>query len=377
MSPAEGIGGEAPTCSWRVDVGGSHDVDALAKRVSVISASEDGAFERHIKNVTTSRAECTMRGVPAKSHCELVIPLPEGAAARAVAVVSGSRTVELYAVRAPSYDRAYVKTVRASVVLPSSSETAGPSEDENARRRFECVAELGSVPCVALVLRLFVPSSGAAADQESTLGLRGVVVELKRRSSPTRGGGFPGAEPAEARNPPMGSPLRLDALAAATRDVAGLPPGNMSGMSGASAAAMLAMLRGMAGGEGGGDLREKARRPSLETMTIREVLSFCWRRASRASSLRWLDSSAARSRRSIGSSRDWRRSKPGSTKSSTRSGWAGRVDRPWRTRKESGTRACAATSLRMANEKTSPVDAREPARRILPRFDVDVTRVFI
>jgi hypothetical protein len=251
MSPAEGIGGEAPTCSWRVDMGGSHDVDALAKRVSVISASEDGAFERHIKNVTTSRAECTMRGVPAKSHCELVIPLPEGAAARAVAVVSGSRTVELYAVRAPSYDRAYVKTVRASVVLPSSSETAGPSEDENARRRFECVAELGSVPCVALVLRLFVPSSGAAADQESTLGLRGVVVELKRRSSPTRGGGFPGAESAEARNPPMGSPLRLDALAAATRDVAGLPPGNL-GMSGASAAAMLSMLRGMASGEGGG-----------------------------------------------------------------------------------------------------------------------------
>ena len=52
MSQAEGIRGEAPTCSWRVDVGGSHDVDALAKRVSVISASEDGAFERHIKNVT-------------------------------------------------------------------------------------------------------------------------------------------------------------------------------------------------------------------------------------------------------------------------------------------------------------------------------------
>lgn len=374
MSPAEGIRGEAPTCSWRVDVGGSHDVDALAKRVSVISASEDGAFERHIKNVTTSRAECTMRGVPAKSHCELVIPLPEGAAARAVAVVSGSRTVELYAVRAPSYDRAYVKTVRASVVLPSSSETAGPSEDENARRRFECVAELGSVPCVALVLRLFVPSSGAAADRESTLGLRGVVVELKRRSSPTRGGGFPGAESAEARNPPMGSPLRLDALAAATRDVAGLPPGNL-GMSGASAAAMLSMLRGMASGEGGGQEREKARRPSLETMTIL-ILSARWRRASRASSLCWLDSSAARSRRSIGSSRDWRRSKPGST-SSTRSGWAERVDRPRRTRKESGTRACAATSLRMAKEKTSPVDAREPARRIHPPFVVDVTRVFI
>jgi hypothetical protein len=236
-------------------VEGSHDVDALAKRVSVISASEDGAFERRIKNVTGSTPpECIMRGVPAKSHCEVVVPLPEGASARAVAVVSGSRTVELYAVRAPSYERAYVKTVRASVVLPSSSETAGSSdhEEKNAnRRRFECVAELGSVPCVALVLRLFVPSSGAAADQESTLGLRGVVVELKRRSSPTRGGGFPGAESAEARNPPMGSPLRLDALAAATRDVAGLPPGNL-GMSGASAAAMLSMLRGMASGEGGG-----------------------------------------------------------------------------------------------------------------------------
>lgn len=285
MSPAEGIGGEAPTCSWRVDVGGSHDVDALAKRVSVISASEDGAFERHIKNVTTSRAECTMRGVPAKSHCELVIPLPEGAAARAVAVVSGSRTVELYAVRAPSYDRAYVKTVRASVVLPSSSETAGPSEDENARRRFECVAELGSVPCVALVLRLFVPSSGASADQESTLGLRGVVVELKRRSSPTRGGGFLGAEPAEARNPPMGSPLRLDALAAATRDVAGLPPGNMSGMSGASAAAMLAMLRGMAGGEGGGAReRESAKTDSRDDDDSRGALVLLASRVSRVES---------------------------------------------------------------------------------------------
>ena len=250
MSPAEGIGGEAPTCSWRVDVGGSHDVDALAKRVSVISASEDGAFERHIKNVTTSRAECTMRGVPAKSHCELVIPLPEGAAARAVAVVSGSRTVELYAVRAPSYDRAYVKTVRASVVQPSSSETAGSSDHENAnRRRFECVAELGSAPCVALVLRLFVPSTGAAADQDATLALRGVVVELKHARVPARVAASSFAEPADpATRPPTGSPLRLDALAAATREAAGLPPGNL-GMSGASAAAMLAMLRGMAGSE--------------------------------------------------------------------------------------------------------------------------------
>ena len=246
MSPAEGIRGEAPTCSWRVDVGGSHDVDALAKRVSVISASEDGAFERRIKNVTTGSTppECIMRGVPAKSHCEVVVPLPEGASARAVAVVSGSRTVELYAVRAPSYERAYVKTVRASVVLPSSSETAGSSdhEEKNAnRRRFECVAELGSVPCVALVLRLFVPSTGAAADQNATLALKGVVVELKHASS------F--AEPADpATRPPTGSPLRLDALAAATREAAGLPPGNL-GMSGASAAAMLAMLRGMAGPE--------------------------------------------------------------------------------------------------------------------------------
>lgn len=246
MSPAEGIGGEPPTCSWRVDVEGSHDVDALAKRVSVISASEDGAFERRIKNVTTGSTppECIMRGVPAKSHCEVVVPLPEGASARAVAVVSGSRTVELYAVRAPSYERAYVKTVRASVVLPSSSETAGSSdhEEKNAnRRRFECVAELGSVPCVALVLRLFVPSTGAAADQNATLALKGVVVELKHASS------F--AEPADpATRPPAGSPLRLDALAAATREAAGLPPGNL-GMSGASAAAMLAMLRGMAGPE--------------------------------------------------------------------------------------------------------------------------------
>ena len=247
MSPAEGIDGEAPTCSWRVHVEGSDEVDALAKRVSVISASEDGAFERRIKNVATSgRPECTMRGVPAKSHCEVMVPLPEGASARAVAVVSGSRTVELYAVRAPSHERAYVRTVRASVVLPSSSETAGSSDDENARRRFECVAELGSAPCVALVLRLFVPSRGAAADQESTLGLRGVVVELKRAQNVSRN---VAPFPTEARGPPTGSPLSLDALAAATRDVAGLPPGN-SGMSGASAAAMLAMLRGMAGGDG-------------------------------------------------------------------------------------------------------------------------------
>ena len=237
MSPAEGIGGEPPTCSWRVDVEGSHDVDALAKRVSVISASEDGAFERRIKNVTGSTPpECIMRGVPAKSHCEVVVPLPEGASARAVAVVSGSRTVELYAVRAPSYERAYVKTVRASVVLPPSSETAGSSktpDDDAAGRRFECVAELDSAPFVAIVLRLFVPSSGAVADAEAALGLRGVVVELRPRSPRPRG-------------TPTGSPLRLDALAAATRDIAGLPPGNAD-MSGASAAAMLTMLRGMTG----------------------------------------------------------------------------------------------------------------------------------
>ena len=254
MSPAEGIDGEAPTCSWRVHVEGSDEVDALAKRVSVISASEDGAFERRIKNVTTGSTppECIMRGVPAKSHCEVVVPLPEGASARAVAVVSGSRTVELYAVRAPSYERAYVKTVRASVVLPSSSETAGSSDHEkkNAnRRRFECVAELGSVPCVALVLRLFVPSTGAAADQDATLALRGVVVELKHARVPARVAASSFAEPADpATRPPTGSPLRLDALAAATREAAGLPPGNL-GMSGASAAAMLAMLRGMAGPE--------------------------------------------------------------------------------------------------------------------------------
>ena len=119
---------------------------------------------------------------------------------------------------------------------------AGSSDHENAnRRRFECVAELGSVPCVALVLRLFVPSTGTAADQNATLALKGVVVELKHASS------F--AEPADpATRPPTGSPLRLDALAAATREAAGLPPGNL-GMSGASAAAMLAMLRGMAGSE--------------------------------------------------------------------------------------------------------------------------------
>ena len=238
MSPAEGIGGEPPTCSWRVDVEGSHDVDALAKRVSVISASEDGAFERRIKNVTTGSTppECIMRGVPAKSHCEVVVPLPEGASARAVAVVSGSRTIELYAVRAPSYERAYVKTVRASVVLPPSSETAGSSktpDDDAAGRRFECVAELDSAPFVAIVLRLFVPSSGAVADAEAALGLRGVVVELRPRSPRPRG-------------TPTGSPLRLDALAAATRDIAGLPPGNAD-MSGASAAAMLTMLRGMTG----------------------------------------------------------------------------------------------------------------------------------
>ena len=103
-----------------------------------------------------------------------------------------------------------------------------------------------AAPCVALVLRLFVPSRGAAADQESTLGLRGVVVELKRAQNVSRN---VAPFPTEARGPPTGSPLSLDALAAATRDVAGLPPGN-SGMSGASAAAMLAMLRGMAGGDG-------------------------------------------------------------------------------------------------------------------------------
>ena len=164
MSPAEGIGGEPPTCSWRVDVEGSHDVDALAKRVSVISASEDGAFERRIKHVTTGSTppECIMRGVPAKSHCEVVVPLPEGASARAVAVVSGSRTVELYAVRA--LVRARVRQDRPRVGGPAvSSETAGSSDHEkNAEpRRFECAgARLGAV--VALVLRLFVPSTGAA-----------------------------------------------------------------------------------------------------------------------------------------------------------------------------------------------------------------------
>jgi hypothetical protein len=273
MSPAEGVGEGLPTCTWYVDVEGDDDVDSLEKRVCVLYASDDGAFERQINDVMTGnvRPEITLRGVPGKTPCELVVPLPEGAAARAVAVISGARTVELYAVRPLSYERAYLKTVRASVVVPSS-ETSHSGDNENARRRFECVAELGSVPCVALVLRLFCPSSGAAANGDATLDLRGVVVEVKeargvRRpmrwaSTPTtpnnasdflatraNGGSASGSESAPAV--PMGSPLRLDALEAAAREVAGLPPtpGIAMGMSSSSAAAMLTMLRTLTAGE--------------------------------------------------------------------------------------------------------------------------------
>ena len=60
-----------------------------------------------------------------------------------------------------------------------------------------------------------------------------VVVRRTRR---------PGDAPANGLAAPAGR------AAAATREAAGLPPGNL-GMSGASAAAMLAMLRGMAGPE--------------------------------------------------------------------------------------------------------------------------------
>ena len=272
--------GVTPTCSWHCVVENGDDGGALEERVSVVSTSADGdgAMERRIAEISSgSGRQITLSGVPSNLPCEVVVPIPEGASVRAVAVVSGARTVELYAVRPSSYDRAYVKTVRASVLQSPKSPTA---ESPNC---FECVAELGATPCVALVVRLFVSSNGAGTDQHAHIGLRGVVVELKDgRHLDVRRALAPSMDlQIETQNAPhattsdetsekvslktsetplhqthqtppsvpMGSPLRLATLEAATRSAAGLPPpsGSAAGMSNASASMMLQMLRGMAG----------------------------------------------------------------------------------------------------------------------------------
>ena len=159
--------GVPATCSWRCKVG--DDADSLDARVRVLAAScdFDGSFERAIETFSTSGSELWFSGEKntAKTPCEVVVPIPPGNCVRAVAVISGARTVELYAVRAPSYDRGYVKTVRASVVTPNYK-----SMTESPNNTFECVAALGSVSCVALVVRLFVPlSNGESEETHGTL----------------------------------------------------------------------------------------------------------------------------------------------------------------------------------------------------------------
>lgn len=271
--------GVPATCSWRCEVG--DDADSLDARVRVLAAScdFDGSFERAIETFSTSGSELWFSGEKntAKTPCEVVVPIPPGNCVRAVAVISGARTVELYAVRAPSYDRGYVKTVRASVVTPNYK-----SMTESPNNTFECVAALGSVSCVALVVRLFVPLSNGESEETHgalKISLSGIVVELTeqrnadvrralessmalmaqndtRNATPATSGhrGNESNETFATPAVPMGSPLRLDALASVTRDVAGLPfrempgtgmGGGMGGMSSASAAAMVTMLRSM------------------------------------------------------------------------------------------------------------------------------------
>ena len=101
---------DPPTCSWpSADAEGAADLRA---RVVVLPTSEDGAFERRVADTAAASSSALLRKPEGASACELVVPLPDGTAARALSLVSTARVAELYVVHPTLRERAYVRTVR-------------------------------------------------------------------------------------------------------------------------------------------------------------------------------------------------------------------------------------------------------------------------
>ena len=206
---------DPPTCSWpSADAEGAADLRA---RVVVLPTSEDGAFERRVADTAAASSSALLRKPEGASACELVVPLPEGTAARALSLVSTARVAELYVVHPTLRERAYVRTVRGADVPDANHHTPSPSHDAStssdpasapAPLFYECVSTLGADPCASVVMKLFAPADADA------IFVKGVVVEL--------GAADAGAPPASRPSFVPDARAALASIADTSRFIAGL-----------------------------------------------------------------------------------------------------------------------------------------------------------
>lgn len=206
---------DPPTCSWpSADAEGAADLRA---RVVVLPTSEDGAFERRVADTAAASSSALLRKPEGASACELVVPLPEGTAARALSLVSTARVAELYVVHPTLRERAYVRTVRGADVPDANHHTSSPSHDAStssdpasapAPLFYECVSTLGADPCASVVMKLFAPADADA------IFVKGVVVEL--------GAADAGAPPASRPSFVPDARAALASIADTSRFIAGL-----------------------------------------------------------------------------------------------------------------------------------------------------------
>ena len=206
---------DPPTCSWpSADAEGAADLRA---RVVVLPTSEDGAFERRVADTAAASSSALLRKPEGASACELVVPLPEGTAARALSLVSTARVAELYVVHPTLRERAYVRTVRGADVPDANHHTPSPSHDAStssdpasapAPLVYECVSTLGADPCASVVMKLFAPADADA------IFVKGVVVEL--------GAADAGAPPAARPSFVPDARAALASIADTSRFIAGL-----------------------------------------------------------------------------------------------------------------------------------------------------------
>ena len=206
---------DPPTCSWpSADAEGAADLRA---RVVVLPTSEDGAFERRVADTAAASSSALLRKPEGASACELVVPLPDGTAARALSLVSTARVAELYVVHPTLRERAYVRTVRGADVPDANHHTPSPSHDAStssdpasapAPLFYECVSTLGADPCASVVMKLFAPADADA------IFVKGVVVELGAADS--------GAPPASRPSFVPDARAALASIADTSRFIAGL-----------------------------------------------------------------------------------------------------------------------------------------------------------
>ena len=247
---------DPPTCSWpSADAEGAADLRA---RVVVLPTSEDGAFERRVADTAAASSSALLRKPEGASACELVVPLPEGTAARALSLVSTARVAELYVVHPTLRERAYVRTVRGADVPDANHHTPSPSHDAStssdpasapAPLFYECVSTLGADPCASVVMKLFAPADADA------IFVKGVVVELGAADS--------GAPPAARPSFVPDARAALASIADTSRFIAGLsvpgdgaiggygpsrerarPPGTGTALAAAALASALGGARG-------------------------------------------------------------------------------------------------------------------------------------